>query len=144
VASGIDFNGQVSLGRTSLQGAFLRTADPAWTSSWRMSLDADCRSLGLICTDAHLSLSQPLRIEQGDFTAILPDAPQNIDDPLTFSVRRFSAAPSGREVDLRLSTDRNFGRWGLVSLQGVAARQPGNVEAARDAFGMLLGWRTEF
>ena len=122
----------------------MQTATPALSSGWRMSLDADCKTLGLACTSAHLSLAQPLRIERGDFTAVLADVPQSADDPLTFSVRRFSAAPSGREVDLRLQADRDFGPYGIVTVEAAAAREPGNIQGARPAAGLAVGWRTAF
>jgi hypothetical protein len=144
VAPGVSFHGQGSLGRTDLSGSFLQTAGPALSSSWTMSLDADCHVLGLACTAAHLTLSQPLRIERGTFTALLPDVPDTEEDPLTFSVRRFGAAPSGREVDLRLQAERDFGNLGQLRLEGVASRQPGNIQEAAPAAGVAVGWRTQF
>jgi hypothetical protein len=144
VLYGVDFNGQASLGRSKLVGQFMQTTDPAWSSSWRMSLDANCHAIGLECTGLHLSLSQPLRIERGNFTTVLPDAPQDADAPLTFSTRSFSAAPSGREVDLRLIADRDIGRFGVVSLQGVVAREPANIAYAKPAAGLVAGWRLPF
>jgi hypothetical protein len=109
-----------------------------------MSLDADCGTWGLACTTAHLTLSQPLRTEAGTFSAVLPDVPANADDPLTFSVRRFHASPSGREMDLRVQADRSVGAWGVLSLQGVAASEPGNIRYAPAAYGVLGGWRVSF
>lgn len=144
VAAGVDVNAEASLGRTGLQGAFLSTSGPALSSAWRVSLDGDCRTLGLVCTGIHLTLSQPLRIEAGRFSAALPNAPAALDDPLTFSTRTFSASPSGREVDLRLRADRSLGTAGTVSLEGVASRQPGNSAQAPMAFGLLGGWRVSF
>jgi hypothetical protein len=144
VAAGVDLNAQASLGRTGLQGAFLSTAAPVLSSAWRVSLDGDCRTLGLMCTGVHLTLSQPLRIEAGRFNAVLPDVPASIDDPLTFSTRNFSASPSGREVDMRLRADQSLGGAGTVSLEGVASRQPGNRAEAPLAFGLLGGWRVSF
>jgi subtilisin family serine protease len=144
VAPGLDFAAEASLGRTRLQGAFLSTPAPVLSSAWRLSLDGDCRTLGLACTGVHLSLSQPLRIEQGRFSAVLPDVPTDPSDPLTFSSRSFSASPSGREVDLRLRADRSLGAAGTVSLEGVASRNPGNRADAPAAFGLLGGWRVEF
>jgi hypothetical protein len=144
IADGLAFNGEAALGRTKLEGAFLSTAAPALSSTWRMSLDMDCKTWGLRCTSAHLTLSQPLRIEGGTFSAVLPDVPLSADDPLTFSTRRFNAAPSGRELDLRMQADKDLGAFGTVSLQGVAAREPANIQTARAAFGLLAGWRTTF
>ncbi|MEI9889460.1 MAG: hypothetical protein WDN45_01450 [Caulobacteraceae bacterium] len=144
VAPGVDFNGQASLGRTQLQGGFLQTAGPATSSAWRMSLDGNCKVFGLACTAVHLSLSQPLRIERGEFSAVLPDAPQSADDPLTFSERRFDAAPTGREVDLRLTGRARLGALGRGEPAGVVSREPGNIEAAPPAAGVAFGWRTQF
>ncbi|MDB5459609.1 MAG: peptidase, partial [Caulobacteraceae bacterium] len=144
VAPGLDFAAEASLGRTRLQGAFLSTAGPALSSAWRLSLDGNCRTLGLVCTGVHLSLSQPLRIEQGRFSAVLPDVPAQESDPLTFSTRTFSASPSGREVDLRLRADQSLGAAGTLSLEAVASRNPGNRADAPAAFGVLGGWRAAF
>jgi hypothetical protein len=144
LATGVDVNAEASLGRTSLRSALLSTSAPALSSAWRVSLDGDCGPLGLICTGVHLTLSQPLRIETGRFSAMLPDAPASLDDPLTFSARSFSASPSGREVDLRLRADQSLGQAGTVSLEGVASRQPGNSAQSPVAFGLLGGWRVSF
>ena len=144
VADGLAFNGEAAIGRTKLEGAFLSTTGPAVSTTWRMSLDADCKTWGLRCTSAHLTLSQPLRIEGGTFSAVLPDVPQSPDDPLTFSTRNFNASPSGRELDLRIQADKDLGAFGTVSLQGVAAREPANIQTAHAAFGLLAGWRTTF
>ena len=143
VAPGVAMDVQASMGRTRLQGAFL-SSDLTLSSAWRVGLDGNCRTLGLRCTGVHLSLSQPLRIEQGTFSATLPDAPVNYDDPLTFSTRRFAANPSGREMDLRLKADQAVGALGVLSLEGVASRQPGNIAASPAAFGLVGGWRVEF
>ena len=144
VAPGVAFNAQASVGSTRLRGAFLATTTTVTSSAWRLQLDGDCRTLGLICSGVQLTLSQPLRIEQGGFSAVLPDAPTDGGDPLTFSTRRFSASPSGREIDLRLRADQTLKGWGTLSLEGVAARQPGNRADAPAAFGVLGGWRVEF
>ena len=144
ILPGVDLNGQAALGRTKLGGQFLQSDAPAVSSAWRMSLDGDCHTLGLACSSLHLTLAQPLRIESGSFIATLPDAPESQDDPLSFSARRFSASPSGRQLDLRLEADQTIGTLGVLSLQGVASRQPGNIAQAPAAFGLLAGWRTHF
>ena len=144
VAPGVGFSMQGSVGQTKLRGAFLSTTTTVMSSAWRLQLDGNCKAWGLACSGVRLSLSQPLRIEQGSFSAVLPDTPTDSGDPLTFSNRRFSASPSGREVDLRLRADRSMANWGVLSLEGVAARQPGNRADAPAAFGVLGGWRVAF
>ena len=131
--AGVAFDVVASMGRTKLDGQpSYRLQTAAWSSAWKMELSGNCRTLGLICTGVHLSLSQPLRIEQGNFSAVLPDVPADISDPLTFSTRQFSASPSGREVDLRLmARPATSARLGVVSLK--ARGQPSSRATAPDA-----------
>jgi hypothetical protein len=73
---------------------------------------------------------------------MLADMPANYDDPVTFSERRFSAAPSSREVDLRLHADRALG-LGMLRLEAGAAFNPAH-EAGEAELGLSAAWRTSF
>ena len=130
------------VGRTTADGALMSLTRPALSSSWRISAYTACA--GANCTRWRLELSQPVRIESGDFTAVLADAPSSWDDPLMFSRRSFSAAPSGREIDLRLGLDRSVANAGVLQLDVVAAREPGNVAGAPLAVGVSANWRARF
>ncbi len=85
-----------------------------------------------------------MKVEQGQFSALLPDVPEAYGDPLYFSRRSFSAAPGGRELDLRLGMDRTWSDFGLLQLQLVTARDAGNYAAQPLSLGVLANWRTRF
>lgn len=145
LAPGYSFNGNVSVGRTHIDGQMLSLASAAWSSSWRMALDADCARLGLACTGVEISLAQPLRMEGGSFQAVLPDVPDVYETSgFSYSTRRVSVAPSGRQIDLRLETDKDFGDAGVFRLEGALIRQPGNQAGAPTALGVSGSWRVRF
>jgi hypothetical protein len=85
-----------------------------------------------------------VRIEGGAFTALLPNVPLQWDDPTTFSTRGFSAAPTGRELDLRLTTSKDMGPWGALQLQALAAFDQGNMPTNTVGYGLMGGWRVKF
>jgi len=110
-----------------------------------MAVDADCHRLGLICTGMELSLSQPLRMEGGSFQAVLADVPDVYETSgFTYSTRTVSVAPSGRQIDLRLEADKDFGDAGVFRLEGAVIRQPGNQADAPTALGVSGSWRVRF
>ncbi len=85
-----------------------------------------------------------MRVEKGQFWALLPDVPEAYDDPLNFSRRSFSAAPDGRELDLRLGVDHSWADLGFLQLQLVTARDAGNYSGQPLSLGVLANWRTRF
>jgi subtilisin family serine protease len=149
LAAGYSLTGDVSVGRTNIDGQLLSLPSAAWSSSWRLALEADCRrlglGLGLACTGMELSVDQPLRMESGAFQTVLADAPDEYaTSGFNFSQRTVGVAPSGRQIDLKLSADKDLGDPGVVSVAGVLTRQPGNVAAAPTAMGVQGSWRVRF
>jgi hypothetical protein len=133
---------EASLGRTEFGGQLLRLRDST-TSAWRLGLVSPCgRWRG--CSHVGLEVDQPLRFESGQITANLAVAPRTYFAPLDFTTRRVGAAPTGRELDLRIFADRDLGAFGLLSLEGAAASQEGNIAGAPIGFGLLAGWRVGF
>jgi hypothetical protein len=140
----LTLSADAGLGRTRLQSALLDLETPIVSSSWRLTARTACAGVRDDCTHFELDLAQPVRVESGTFGVMLADVPANYMDPLSFSRRSFSAAPSGREVDLRLGVDRALPDAGWVQLEFVAARQPGNVAAAPVSLGLLANWSARF
>jgi hypothetical protein len=132
-----------AFGRTRIEDGFFRT-DEALSSQWRLGAYGDCGLIGLACDGFALELEQPLRIESGLFSTVLADVPADWRAPTTYSVRRFTASPSGREVDLKLILNRDFGAWGLWRLRTVAAFNDGHRADADVAFGGAVDWRLTF
>ncbi len=133
-----------SLGRTRAESAFLGQAAPLISSSWRITARTQCGGRVSDCTHFELDLDQPVRVERGAFSTVLPDVPAAYEDPLYFTRRTFSAAPSGRELDLRLGMDRNWSGLGFFQLQLVTARDQGNYAGQPVSLGVLANWRTSF
>ena len=133
-----------SLGRTRAESSFLGQAAPLISSSWRVTARTQCGGPDGDCTHFELDLDQPVRVERGAFSTVLPDVPASYEDPLYFSRRTFSAAPSGRELDLRLGMDRSWNGLGFFQLQLVTARDQGNYSGQPVSLGVLANWRTSF
>ncbi len=131
---------EASVGRTQ-GGGRLIDIDNAVSSSWRLALSGACDT-GFFCQRFGVELGQPLRVERGLFRAILADAPANYDDPITFSQRTLSAAPSSRELDLRFNIDRPLGA-GALRLEAAAAFNPAHQQSQAD-LGLSAMWRTSF
>jgi hypothetical protein len=135
--------GQASLGRTSFAGQFLRM-DGALSSAWRVGMMGDCGLLRIACSRFTLELAQPLRIESGSVSATLASPPAHYFDPVIFTDRRFAASPDGREMILSLTADRDFARWGVVSLSALAAADEGHRSGAPLGLGAQGAWRFAF
>jgi hypothetical protein len=140
---GLTLHADLSVGRTGVEGGLL-SLDSAISSAWRLEAGADCRLIGWTCSRLTFGVSQPLRIESGKFQAVLADVPLAYDDPLTFSTRRFSAAPDGREIDLSLGVERAFGPWRSLVVRTSLALQPGHQAEAGPEVGALATWRSRF
>ena len=135
---------QGGIGRTTAVGPFLNLTEPAVSSSWRLTAWTRCLKQAGDCTSVHLQLEQPVRVEHGAFSTLLADAPASYFDPLSFSRRSFSAAPSGREIDLRLGLDRTIKGAGLLQLQVVGVHDQGNLAATGLDLGVSANWRQRF
>ena len=140
----LTLSGEGALGRTTAQSVFLSQSAPMLSSSWRVTARTQCSGPRDDCIHLQLDLAQPVRVEQGQFWTVLPDVPAAYDDPLYFSRRSFSAAPEGRELDLRLGVDRSWDAFGLLQLQLVGARDAGNYADQPLSLGFLANWRTRF
>jgi hypothetical protein len=140
---GLALTADAAFGRTDASGSLMTLAGAA-TSSWSVAADISCAQLGLgACSGVTLSVSQPLRIEAGEVTTMLADVPLDYSDPITFSRRTLSLAPSGREIDLGLGVHRPFGP-GTLRLQASALLSPGHRADAQVAYGLSAAFRTRF
>ncbi|MFN4288144.1 MAG: S8 family peptidase [Brevundimonas sp.] len=135
-------------GRTEIEGRFLSLGEAAMTSSWRMGVTQDCGGLRLpgefACRSMTLELSQPLRVERGTFVADLANVPDEYFDPVSFSRREFSAAPSGRQIDLGLRSLFRLPGGADLQLDTVYIHQENHRADARPGFAVMGSWRRTF
>ncbi|MBD3574368.1 peptidase S8 [Brevundimonas diminuta] len=145
---GLTLSGEAGFGRTELEGRFLHLSAPALSSTWRASLQSACptwsfaKALG--CRSLTWEISQPLRIENGTFSAYLADAPLDYFDPVTFSERRFSAAPSGRQIDFSVRSLHALPGGSWLQLEAVAGREEQHRAGAPTGYALLGSWRRGF
>ncbi|MDA0742735.1 MAG: S8 family serine peptidase [Proteobacteria bacterium] len=145
---GLTLSGEAGFGRTELEGRFLQLSAPAISSTWRASLQSTCptwsfaKALG--CRSLTWEISQPLRIEDGTFSAYLADAPLDYFDPVTFSERRFSAAPSGRQIDFSVRSLHALPGGSWLQLEAVASREEQHRAGAPTGYALLGSWRRGF
>ena len=144
LGSGLWLDAEVGWARTDLAGQFLSLSESALSSNWRVGLTSFCHSLGLGCRSLTWSISQPMRVESGQFSAWLADAPLEYFDPLTFSERRFSATPSGRQIDMSLGTLHGLPDGSELALRAVVTRDDRHVRSAAPVYGLMGAWRTRF
>ncbi|WAC60012.1 S8 family peptidase [Brevundimonas sp. SL130] len=138
---GLALIGEAGLGATESEGRFLSTDQAAISSNWRLGLLTGCV---VLCDRISFTVSQPLRIERGTFSAWLADVPVEYFDPLTYSRRSFSATPSGRQIDFILGGERRMWDGSSLSVQAVASREPRHVADAAPEFALIGGWRRQF
>jgi hypothetical protein len=137
-------NAEMGLARTDISGRFLGLSEEVMSSSWNLGLTTFCRQIGLGCRTVTWSIRQPLRVESGEFSALLADSPAEYFDPLTFSERRFSATPSGRQIDMSLGSLHRLPDGSYLDLRAVMTRDDRHVRSAPPAYTMMGSWRTTF
>ncbi|WP_374388895.1 S8 family peptidase [Brevundimonas sp.] len=133
--------GEGGLASTDMDGRFLTMDRAAISSNWRIGILGDCRAL---CDQLSFTVSQPLRVERGVFSAYLADVPVDYFDPLTFSRRTFSATPSGRQIDFTLGARRRLADGSTLTVTGVASRESRHVANAAPAVALIGAWRRTF
>jgi subtilisin family serine protease len=138
---GLALIGEAGLGSTQIEGRFLSMDRAAISSNWRLGLLTGC---SIVCDRVSFTMSQPLRMERGTFSAYLADVPVEYFDPLTYSRRSFSATPSGRQIDFILGGERRLWDGSNLSLQAVASREPRHVAGAAPEFALIGAWRRQF
>lgn len=141
---GLVLSGEAGFGRTEIEGRFLNLSSAAVSSTWRMALQSDCPSWALGCSRLTWEISQPLRIESGTFSALLADAPLEYFDPVTFSERRFSASPSGRQIDFSVRSLHPLPGGSMLQLEAVASRDEQHRAGAPTGYALLGSWRRGF
>ncbi|MBL8548604.1 MAG: S8 family serine peptidase [Hyphomonadaceae bacterium] len=132
-------------GRTSLSGGEWLRATPLITSAFSAALRVNAIPSAFAASGASgaltLSVSQPLRVEDGTFFALLPQSDEWGRAHLRFAPSAISAVPSGREFDTRLS----YWLWrsdALVARAELAHRaDPGHRAGADDVMEALVGLR---
>jgi len=141
---GLVLDGELGASRTRIRDGLLSLAEPASGSTWRVGVAGPCPALLPACDSLRLELSQPLRIEDGTFEVELADVPLEYFDPVTFSVRRLSASPDGRQIDLSLSSLHRTGPDSVLFLRAVLIRDEGHRRDADPGLALLASWRRGF
>lgn len=135
---------ELGIGRTQIDGRFLHLSRTALSSSWRVALSGGCARILPGCSSLTWELSQPLRIERGTFEATLADIPLDYFDPVTFSRRSFSAAPSGRQIDMSVRSLHPLGSSGILQLEATAIRDEQHRRDAKPGYAFMAMWRRGF
>lgn len=140
----LSLNGQVGFGRTEMEGQFMTLTAPAISSTWTFGLTAACEGWWSGCSTLVWELSQPIRIEKGTFDAYLADVPLEYSGPVTFSHRRFSAAPSGREIDMSIRTVHPLPNGSALRLEAVGIHNEQHRKDAEDGYAIRAFWTYGF
>lgn len=113
------------------QSGWLRVSEPLRTTAFSLETNFDVAPVWL-SGDGSLvvSLSQPLRVEDGALSFMAPVATKYGRQSLSYEERNFSAAPSGRELRLGLGY-RYFSAENLSAFgEAIYVLDPGHVAGA--------------
>jgi hypothetical protein len=88
-------------------------------------------------------IAQPLRVEHGGMSMLLPTGYDYASGIETSSVERLAFTPSGRELDGELSYSTTFGK-GWLGVNVFARRQPGHVATADADIGAAVRYGIDF
>ena len=91
-----------------------------------------------------VSLAQPLRVEHGMLSALLPEADAYGRSSLHYVARRVPLNPSGRELDLRLGLDVQLHSDFIARAELAEIFEPGHVRSASPETMVSVGARWAF
>jgi hypothetical protein len=105
----------------------------------------DLAKYGLLLRDDRIGLriAQPLRVESGGVSMLLPTSYDYTSGLATSSFQRLGFTPSGREIDAELSYSTSLGR-GWLGANLFARREPGHVESADPDVGAAIRYSLGF
>jgi hypothetical protein len=90
-----------------------------------------------------LRISQPLRVEKGGLSMMLPTGYDYATETATSTRERLSFTPSGREIDAEFSYSTGLGR-GWIGANIYGRRQPGHVATAEPDLGAAIRYSLGF
>ena len=90
-----------------------------------------------------IRIAQPLRVESGGMSMLLPTGYDYVTRHASSSVEQLGFTPSGREIDGELSYSTEVGR-GWLGANLFARRQPGHVAAADTDLGAAIRYSLGF
>jgi hypothetical protein len=90
-----------------------------------------------------LRIAQPLRVESGGVSMLLPTGYDYATGVATSSIQQLGFSPSGREIDAELSYSTSLGR-GWLGANIFARRQPGHVAIADPDMGAAIRYSLGF
>ena len=124
--------------RPRAQGGLIEEVSPISTSAFALHARA-----ALTDTDTvRLSLSQPLRVEDGRASLTLPAARTKLGRVVHMSMAS-PLAPGERQIDLAATWERPLAE-GRLRLGVVWSRHPGHSGSAKPRLTFLAGWRRKF
>ena len=88
-------------------------------------------------------IAQPLRVESGGMSMLLPTGYDYASGTVTRSVDRLDFTPSGRELDAELSYSTTVGK-GWLGANIFARREPGHVDSADPDLGAAIRYTLGF
>jgi len=134
----VDANAELGLVAPAARGGLVTRVSSLSTSAFALHATRPLGGAGTL----RLSLSQPLRVENGRASLTVPSG-RTKQGAVLYSPVRADLAPSGRQMDLA-------GQWrgslaeGELRLGTVLSLRPGHRQAADPELTFLAGWRLDF
>ena len=124
--------------RPRAQGGLIEDISPISTSAFALHARAALTDADTV----RLSLSQPLRVEDGRASLTLPAARTKLGRVVHMSMAS-PLAPGERQIDLAATWERPLAE-GRLRLGVVWSRHPGHSGSAKPRLTFLAGWRRKF
>lgn len=120
-------------------GALVGSVDAVHSTSWRVGMAAQ----GVMSKrdQVLLTVSQPLRVEGGAVTAVLPTSYNGFTDTVGYDTVRSGLASERREIMVQTAYALQLRESLELSLGGLLRLNPNNEKAPADLIGLIkLGW----
>ena len=139
-AGGWRFGGgpEIGLARPRARGGIIAGVEPLATSAFALHASRPTAANGML----QVSLSQPLRVEDGDAVLSVP-AGRTPDREVVRRRLAADLAPAGRQLDLSVRWERPLAH-GELRLGAIATRHAGHDAESRAQLSVLAGWRASF
>ncbi len=129
---------EIGLVRPDAQGGIITALAPLTTSAFALHASRSMAESGSL----RVSLTQPLRVEDGDAMLSFPTG-RTRDGIVLRRQLRADLAPSGRQVDLSVRWERPVS-FGTFRLGTVATHHAGHDAEAPHRLALLVGWHALF
>ena len=141
---GANLYGDAAFGQTEFNGTLLRLDNSLSSSRQASASSARARQPGAAAPTSDCSWLSRYASNAATPSPSWPTCRRSTSTRSPSASAGLASTPSGRELDLRLFTDKDLGPFGLLRFEATAAHDEGNVAGAPLGLGFLTSWKVSF